>query len=235
MRFHVAPASSVRYVPPAVACSIVAMSTSGFDVRDREADASLVAGGNAVLELLPRRAGVGRLVDRAAGPAAVEAERLAQPLVGRGVEHLRIARIHHEVGRAGERVDVEHLRPRAAGVGGLEHAALGILRPEVADRRDVRDVRVGGIEHDAPDRRACRAGRGRSTSSPRVGRAIDAAAPRRALAVVAFRPCRPRRSSSRPRRSRATPNVLSGCCAKTSFHVRPLFVDFQMPPVAAPT
>ena len=35
-------------------------------LRDRERDASLVAGGNAVLELLPRRAAVGRLVDRAA-------------------------------------------------------------------------------------------------------------------------------------------------------------------------
>jgi hypothetical protein len=37
-----------------------------------------------------------------------------------------------------------------------------------------------------------------------------------------------------PSKIASDPNVLSGCCAKTSVHVRPLFVDFQIPPVAAP-
>src|SRR6476620_7584645 len=43
-----------------------------FRLRDRQADAPLVASGDTVLELLPRRAAVGRFVDRATGAAAVE-------------------------------------------------------------------------------------------------------------------------------------------------------------------
>src|SRR4029078_272824 len=48
-----------------------------FRLRDRQAEASLVAAGDGVLELLPRRAAVGRFVDRAPRAAAVKAERRA--------------------------------------------------------------------------------------------------------------------------------------------------------------
>ena len=83
-----------------------------------------------------------RPVDAAAGPAAVESPRLALALIRRRVQRLRILRVDHEVGRAGVVVDVQHLLPRAPAVGGLEDAALGVRSPQMADRRDVHDVRV---------------------------------------------------------------------------------------------
>src|SRR4030095_1212860 len=151
--------------------------------RDCQANASLVAGGNAVLQLLPRRAGVGGLVDRAARTAAVEAERFAEPLIRRGVEDFGVAWIHHDVGRAGVGIDEERLAPGAAGVRGFGDAARGVGGPEVADRGDVGDVRIGGIEHDASDRaRVVQAEVGPRAAG--VGGAVDAAAPRRALAIV---------------------------------------------------
>src|SRR6185503_13013068 len=152
---------------------------------DGQADASLVSRWNAIVQLLPRRAGIDRLVDRAARPAAVEAVGLAQELIGRGVEHVRVARIDHDVGRAGERVDVEHFGPGASRIARLEDAALGITGPEVAGGRDVRDVRVRRIEDDASNRARVM----ETDVRPRVagvGRAIDTAAPRRALAIVLF-------------------------------------------------
>src|SRR5258705_90285 len=104
-----------------------------------------------MLELLPRDAGVGALVNGAAGTAAVETKRLTESLVRRRVEHFRVARVHDEIGRAGERIDVEHLRPGAAAVRRLEDAALGVLGPEVPNRGDERHVPVGGAKPDAAD------------------------------------------------------------------------------------
>ena len=119
--------------------------------RDGESDAPLVAGGDAVLDLLPCGAAVGGLEDRAPRSATVEAPRAAQPLIRRGVEDVRVAGIHGEVRRAGKRVDVQNLRPRAPAVGGLKDAALGVRLPQVSDRRDVCDVRIGGVQHHAAD------------------------------------------------------------------------------------
>ncbi len=153
------------------------------------------------------------LVDRAAGTAAVEAERLAQPLIGRGVQHVRVARIHHEIGRARERVDVEHLRPRATGVGRLEHAALGISRPEVADRRDVGDVRD---RSGSSTTRPIAARVVQTEVGPRlagVGRAIHAAAPRRALAIV-FSPVPAQMIFESPREDRERAERVVGLLAE---------------------
>ena len=202
--------------------------------REREADASLVAGRNAVLELLPRGAGVGALVDRAARTAAVEAERLAQPLIGRGVEHFRVARVHHEVGRAGERVDVEHLRPGAAGVGRLEDAALGV--PASRGCRPPRRRRRSGPRDRAPRGRSRASRAGRDTSTSRRRRWSDRR--RRPTTSSGDCSCSPVPAQmifgSRSKIASA-PNVLSGCLPKTSFQVTPLLTDFQMPPEAAPT
>src|SRR4029079_2734312 len=101
----------------------------GLRCGDRETVPPLVAAGTAVLELLPGRAAVGCLIDRAAWAAAVEAERGADALIRGCVEHIRIARIHDEIGRAGERVDVEHFRPRLSAVGRLEDTTLRIGFP----------------------------------------------------------------------------------------------------------
>src|SRR5881392_87768 len=99
--------------------------------RDREADASLVARGNSRLQLLPRGAAIGCLVDRAARTAAVESERTAKTLIGRGVECVRIAWIHRDVRRARQAVDVKELVPRPAAVHGLVDAAIGGRLPEI--------------------------------------------------------------------------------------------------------
>src|SRR5262245_43763315 len=155
----------------------------GLRARQRQADASLVAGRDAVLELLPRSAGVDALVDGAAWTAAVEPERLAQALIGRGIEHLGIAWIHHEIRRAGERIHEEHLGPRATRIRRLEDTALGVFSPEVPHRRNVGDIRIRGIEHDAADRTRIV----QTEIRPRVAAVsgpVHAAAPGRALTIV---------------------------------------------------
>jgi len=131
-----------------------------FDVRhehvrlrlgNSETDAPFVARRNTVLDLLPRRARIDGFVDGAPGAAAVESVRLAEPLIHRGVQHLWVARVHHDVGRAGERVGVQHLRPAAAGVGGFVHAPLGVATPEISNGGNVGNVRIGGVQHHAPN------------------------------------------------------------------------------------
>ena len=149
-----------------------------------------------------RRASV-RLVDRAARAAAVEAEGLAQALVGRRVEDVRIARIHHEVRRARERVDVEHLASTcvpASVVLKTPRSGLPAQRfPTAATYATFGSV--GSSTTRPIDRVSCR---------PRyvhvlagVGGAVHAAAPRRALAVVLLAGAGPDDLASRARRSRA--------------------------------
>src|SRR5262249_39152104 len=122
--------------------------------------------------------------------SAVEAARAPQALVGRGVQDVRVARIHDEIRRAREGIYVQTLRPGAPAIDRLEHAALGIPLPEIADRGDIRDIGIGRMEDDA----ANRAGVVETEVRPRVagvGRAVHAAAPRRALPIVLFTRARP--------------------------------------------
>ena len=128
-------------------------------------------------------AAVGRLPQAAARAAAVEAPRRAPALVRRGVEHVRVRRVHHDIGEAGVVVDEVRVRPGLAAVGRLEQAALGVRPEQVAERGDVDDVRILRVDDDAadalgflqPDVLERLAG---------VGRLVDAGAERRALAVV---------------------------------------------------
>ena len=157
------------------------------DVRvalgDGEPDPALVALGNPIRQLLPRLAPVRRLKDAAARPAAVEPPRLAQALVGRRVEDVRVVQVHHQVHHARERVGVEHLLPGLAAVGRLVNAALRARLPEVAQRRHVGDVGVFRMNANAPDVPRLF----QTKMSPRlarVGAAVDAVPPRGALAVV---------------------------------------------------
>ena len=82
-------------------------------------------------------------------------------------------------------IDEQHLLPRLSAVGGLEDAALRIRAPQVSDARDIHDVGIGRMNHDAADV----AGLLEAHVAPRpaaVHRLVDAVAPRRALPVVGF-------------------------------------------------
>ena len=104
---------------------------------DVHADAALGAGRQAGLGLGPGLAAVGGLPDGAARPAAVHAPLRAAPLIGRGVERLAVRGIHHQLGRAGVVIDVQHALPVLPAVGGLVDAAFAAGRPQVAQRRHV--------------------------------------------------------------------------------------------------
>ena len=67
------------------------------------------------------------------------------------VERVGIARIHHQVDRAGARAPIQHLLPCPPAVGGFEYAAILVVGPLVTGGRDVHDVRVGRVHDDARD------------------------------------------------------------------------------------
>ncbi len=131
-----------------------------------------------------------RPVDVAARAAAVEAPRLPLALIRRREQRLRILRIHDDVGGTGVVVDEQHVVPGPAAIGRFEHAPLGVRAPQMADRRDIHDVRIAGMNDDAADVPRLV----ESDVRPRaagVDRFVDAVAPRRALPVVGFARARP--------------------------------------------
>ena len=110
--------------------------------------------GEACAERRPRLAGVGRLEDAALVVAGLDARVAPLPadaLPRRGVQRVGIGRIHHQIDGARARTAIEHLRPRLAAVGRLEHAAHLVVRPLVAGRGDVHDVGIRRMDDDARD------------------------------------------------------------------------------------
>jgi hypothetical protein len=67
---------------------------------------------------------VGRLVDAAFGAAADQLSDRTSPLVGRGVQHVWVLRIHDQIGHAGVLADREDGLPRLAPVGGLVETTI---------------------------------------------------------------------------------------------------------------
>ena len=127
---------------------------------------------------------------RAARPAAVHPPLRAAPLIGRGVERLAVRGIHHQLGRAGVVIDVQHALPVLPAVGGLVDAAFAASRPQVAQRRHVDDVEVHRVDDDAGDLLAV----AQAHVLPRAAAIrglVDAVAPRAALPVVVLARCRP--------------------------------------------
>src|SRR5262249_25519795 len=68
--------------------------------------------------------------------------------VGGGVQRARLARVNGHVDEAGLLVEELDLGPGPAAVAGLVQPALGVWRPDVAQGRDVDDVRFLGMNHD---------------------------------------------------------------------------------------
>src|SRR6185312_11448720 len=75
-------------------------------------------------DVRPMRAAVSALVQAAARPTVIQRPGCALRLPHRGIQDVRIARIHHEVDRAGLVIDEENLLPGLAAVSGLEDAAI---------------------------------------------------------------------------------------------------------------
>ena len=67
------------------------------------------------------------------------------------VDHARVRRIDHDFDRADVLILVEHFLPALAAVRRAEHAALGVRRVQMPDRRDEHDVRILRIDGDLAD------------------------------------------------------------------------------------
>ena len=133
----------------------------------------------------PAHAGIGALPQAAARPAAVEAEGGSPPLIGRGVEHVRIRRIDGDVGGTGVVVDLQRARPGRAAVGGPVDAAIAARSPDRSLRGHVGDGRVRRVQRDPADVPAGP----QSDVGPGlagVGALVDAVAPPDALPVRPF-------------------------------------------------
>ena len=83
--------------------------------------------------------------------SAPQAPRPAVHLPERRVENVGVARIHDEIDSARVLVAEEDLGPGPAPVGGPEDSALRVGPEGVAERRDVRAVRIRGMNPDASD------------------------------------------------------------------------------------
>src|SRR2546422_6326115 len=111
----------------------------------------------------------------------------AQPVPRGGVEHLGIPGVHLEIHEAGGVVHEQDPAPCLAAVGRLVDPALGIRAPEVAERGDVDDVGVRGVEHDAPDRARVLQAHARPFLAAISGLVDAVAPPLRAQAVLLTR------------------------------------------------
>ncbi|CAA9358627.1 MAG: hypothetical protein AVDCRST_MAG40-3336 [uncultured Gemmatimonadaceae bacterium] len=121
--------------------------------RGREPDAPLHHRREAAAAHLgPRLPRVGALPERRAGPAALEEVGPAHPLPARRPERVRVVGRHGDVDEAGAVADELDVPPGGAAVGGLVQPPLAVRAPDVAERGHVGRVRVGGVDHDAPDR-----------------------------------------------------------------------------------
>ena len=116
--------------------------------RHRDARAADAFLRQAVRQLLPRGAAVGRLEDAAARPVRRLIRVPGRPprIPQAGVDDVGVRRIDHDVHRAEIVVLEQHLLPRLAAVARPEDAAIRIRRVQVADRRDEDDVRILRID-----------------------------------------------------------------------------------------
>src|SRR5690606_32209117 len=154
------PAVRVGLARTRLPCDLVVVDPRvqhvGVRARDVDADAAAeLRRRQPLVDRLPRLAAIRAAVDAAAVVAGLDARVVplaTRALPGRGVQHVRIARIHDEVVRARLLVDVQHLAPRAAAVRRLEDAAVRVARPLHARCRDPDDVGVRRMYEDTADR-----------------------------------------------------------------------------------
>ena len=122
------------------------------------------------------------------------------------MQHVRVARIEHDVGDAGVLADVQHLLPGLAAVGRLVEPAIAARSPQRPLGRDVHRVRVARVDQDLADVLGLSSGR-RSARSCRRRCSCRRRRRSRRCAGCCSRRCRPRPrsgSSGRARRSRSS-------------------------------
>src|SRR5205085_2589181 len=118
-----------------------------------ESDAAQFARGQSLRDLLPGLSAVGAAVEAAArapflrGIIVVVAVALA--LVSGGQQRLWIARRHAHLDDARPVIEIENLLPGFAAVAGLEEAAFLVRPIEPAERADVDDIGIPGMDGDA--------------------------------------------------------------------------------------
>ena len=157
----------------------------GVAAEDVEADSPHRTLGKAVAQLPPGAPTVDGLVDPAMGTPAVEAPRTASALIGRGIQHLGIGRVHRQIDRAGVLIQAEHVLPVPSAVDRHEHSTLRVCTPQVSERGYVDDIGILRVDDDAAD--VVRLAKPHVLPCPAaVGRLVDAIAPRGALSVVGF-------------------------------------------------
>ncbi len=146
--------STVRRAPEA-AGALAELDPRVEDVRvlrrDRQPDLAHLLLGQPLLQPAPGLAAVGRLVDPRLGAAVHQRCDVAEALVGRGVEHVGIARIADHVVHAGVLPGGEDRSPGLAGVGRLVQAALTARRPERPLHGDDQPFRVARVDEDLRD------------------------------------------------------------------------------------
>ena len=102
-------------------------------------------------QLGPCRAAVSRLVDAAAGAAALSTPRPDLHLPHGRIKDARVGRVHGEIHSARVLVDEQDAFPVAAAVQGAVNAAFLLGAVQVTERGHVDDVRVGRMNHDPAD------------------------------------------------------------------------------------
>src|SRR5262249_50065920 len=102
-------------------------------------------------QLCPRIAAVGRLEHPRAWSAVPQQPRLAVDLPGRAVERIRVVVVDDQVNNAGAVVAKEDFLPHLAAVARAIDAALFVLAERMAERRDINDVRIRGMDAHASD------------------------------------------------------------------------------------
>ena len=155
--------------------------------RERDTDASQLAGGEAVRtrELRPAVAAVQGDVQTRTRPA--RAHEVGRPPVipHRRDELVRVARVHRQVGATGPLVDEQDSLEARARIDGAVDAALGVLAPGRAERGDPGPLDVAGVEEHAVDLLRFLEPEVLPRRAAVVG-AVEAAADRRAVARVAL-------------------------------------------------
>ena len=108
-----------------------------------------------LVDLGPRGAAIGRLVDPTAGVIRFIARivpAFADPLPGGRVERVGISGIHHEINRAGPLIDVQHFLPGLAPVNRLVDATILVVCPLVTRSCHVHRLGIGRMNDNARNR-----------------------------------------------------------------------------------
>ena len=118
----------------------------------RHADAAVGALRKAVVfQLLPGRASIAGAVETAAGATAGQRPRRAAGFPERGEEDIGIVRVEGDVDGPGVFVLIKYFLPGLAAIHGAKYATFLVRAKRMAERCDVRDIRVFRMDEHASD------------------------------------------------------------------------------------